>query len=299
MSGKPEDAAKRDVAALAAELAGQIASLSAFAGSGLASQGFTAARPGLSAGVPAYGGSRAMLENAARFVSPALPAGAALRPVKAALLRVLRIVTRDQTTFNSALLEALRGALLETEASLNGFASVSAEAREAARHAEAATVAARERLERVVTDLSDLSVRVGREAAARALAGRGFPSDPHREIREVGDHPLQALPRRDRRGLRVPRGLPRLRGHRGEAVEARLRLEQRPAQGLEKRGIERRLVPRDDPEDAQEGGLDGAQRGPGGEYGRHEARGVFQHRPRTRERGSPGRGTGARPRKSL
>src|SRR5450759_5575294 len=151
MSGKPEDAAKRDVAALAAELAGQIASLSAFAGSGLASQGFAEARPGSTAGAPAFTGPRTMLENAARFVSPVLPAGAALRPVKAALLRVLRIVTRDQTTFNSALLEALRG----------------------------------------------------------------------------------------------------------------------------------------------------AQRGPGGEHGRHEARGVFQHRPRTRERGSPGRGTGARPRESL
>ena len=57
-----------------------------------------------------------MLENAGRFVAPVLPAGAPLRPLKAALLRVLRIVTRDQTTFNSALLESLRGALLETEA---------------------------------------------------------------------------------------------------------------------------------------------------------------------------------------
>src|SRR5450756_827008 len=132
MSGKPEDAAKRDVAALAAELAGQIASLSAFAGSGLASQGFAGARPGSTAGAPAFTGPRTMLENAARFVSPVLPAGAALRPVKAALLRVLRIVTRDQTTFNSALLEALRGALLETEAKPLRLASVSAEARERA-----------------------------------------------------------------------------------------------------------------------------------------------------------------------
>src|SRR5450759_3913360 len=194
MSGKPEDAAKREVAALAAELAGQIASLSAFSGSGLGTLEPAATRHGSAPGVPSYVGPRAMMENAGRFVSPVLPAGAALRPVKAVLLRVLRIVTRDQTTFNSALLEAVRGALLETEASLNGFASVSAEAREAARHAEAATVAARERLERVVTDLSDLSVRVGREAAARESTGRGFPSGPHREIREVGDHPLQALP---------------------------------------------------------------------------------------------------------
>jgi 2-polyprenyl-3-methyl-5-hydroxy-6-metoxy-1,4-benzoquinol methylase len=116
MSGKPEDAAKRDVAALAAELAEQIASLAAFSGSGLAPANAPAARSGPSPGVPSYSGPRTMLENAGRFVAPVLPAGAPLRPLKAALLRVLRIVTRDQTTFNSALLESLRGALLETEA---------------------------------------------------------------------------------------------------------------------------------------------------------------------------------------
>ncbi|MEO8585055.1 MAG: class I SAM-dependent methyltransferase [Acidobacteriota bacterium] len=184
MSGKPVDASKRDVAALAAELVGQIASLSSFEGSGLVPRGFASSRPGstssASGGGPSYAGPRAMLENAGRFVSPALPAGAALRPLKAALLRVLRIVTRDQTTFNSALLEALRGALLETEASLDGFASVSAEAREAARHAESATLAARERLERVVADLSDLSMRVGREAAARESAGRDLGASQRR-----------------------------------------------------------------------------------------------------------------------
>ncbi|MGZ5380914.1 MAG: methyltransferase domain-containing protein [Thermoanaerobaculia bacterium] len=116
MSGKPEDAAKRDVAALAAELAEQIASLAAFSGSGLAPTNALASRSGPSPGVPSYSGPRTMLENAGRFVAPVLPASAPLRPLKAALLRVLRIVTRDQTTFNSALLESLRGALLETEA---------------------------------------------------------------------------------------------------------------------------------------------------------------------------------------
>lgn len=180
MSGKPEDAAKRDVAALAAELAGQIASLSAFAGSGLASQGLAGAHSGSTAGQPSYAGPRAMLENAARFVSPALPAGAALRPVKAALLRVLRIVTRDQTTFNSALLEALRGALLETEASLGALASASAEAGEAARRAEAATGVARERLERAVADLAAVSARVAREAVAREDAGRDLAASQRR-----------------------------------------------------------------------------------------------------------------------
>ena len=172
MSDKPEDAAKRDVEALAAELAGQIASLAAFAGSGLASPGFAGARPGTAAGVTSYAGPRTMLENAARFVSPVLPAGAALRPVKAALLRVLRIVTRDQTTFNSALLEALRGALNETEASLACLASVSAEAGEAARRTEAASGAARERLDRAVTELSAVSAGVAREAATWAASQR-------------------------------------------------------------------------------------------------------------------------------
>ncbi len=180
MSDKPEDAAKRDVAALAADLAGQIASLSAFAGSGLASHGFRGAPLGSTAGVPGYAGPRTMLENAGRFVSPVLPAGAALRPLKAALLRVLRIVTRDQTTFNSALLEALRGALVETEASLSGLASASKEAEEAARRAEAATGVATERLERAVADLSALSARVGREAAARENAGRDLAGSQRR-----------------------------------------------------------------------------------------------------------------------
>ena len=133
MSGKPEDAAKRDVAALAAELAEQIASLAAFSGSGLAPAKAPAARSGPSPGVPSYAGPRTMLENAGRFVAPVLPAGAALRPLKAALLRVLRIVTRDQTTFNSALLEALRGALLETEAGLRDLAAASREGASAPR----------------------------------------------------------------------------------------------------------------------------------------------------------------------
>jgi 2-polyprenyl-3-methyl-5-hydroxy-6-metoxy-1,4-benzoquinol methylase len=146
MSGKPEDAAKRDVAALAAELVGQIASLSAFSASGLAPGGAAQARPGSSPGAPSYAGPRAMLENAERFVAPVLPAGAALRPIKAALLRVLRIVTRDQTTFNSALLDALRGTLLETEAALRDLA-LAPEA--AARFAEQA--------------VADLSVRLDRE----------------------------------------------------------------------------------------------------------------------------------------
>ena len=56
-----------------------------------------------------------MLENGARHVAPLLPADAPARRLKALLLRALRIVTRDQTTFNSALLEALRIAFREIE----------------------------------------------------------------------------------------------------------------------------------------------------------------------------------------
>src|SRR5512143_805382 len=164
MSGKSEDAAKRDVAALAAELAQQITSLAAFSGSGLAPANASAVRSP-SPGLPSYAGPRAMLENAARFVAPVLPAGASLRPLKAALLRVLRIVTRDQTTFNSALLEALRGALLETEARVRELAAASRESAQRADEAKA-------RLDGAVADLSGLSARLARESKARESAGR-------------------------------------------------------------------------------------------------------------------------------
>jgi 2-polyprenyl-3-methyl-5-hydroxy-6-metoxy-1,4-benzoquinol methylase len=156
MSRKPEDAAKRDVAALAAELAEQITSLAAFSGSGLAPVNAPAPRSSPSPGVPSYAGPRAMLENAGRFVAPVLPAGADLRPLKAALLRVLRIVTRDQTTFNSALLESLRGALLETEAVLRQI-----------------TVTTRERDE-------DFAARLARESEARESAGRDLLASQRR-----------------------------------------------------------------------------------------------------------------------
>jgi 2-polyprenyl-3-methyl-5-hydroxy-6-metoxy-1,4-benzoquinol methylase len=188
MSGKPEDAAKRDIAALAAELAEQIASLAAFSGSGLAPTNAPAARSGPSPGVPSYAGPRTMLENAGRFVAPVLPAGAPLRPLKAALLRVLRIVTRDQTTFNSALLESLRGALLETEAGLRDLAAASREGaqraedfakeatarldgavREGAQHAEDFAKEATARLDAAVADLSGLSARL--DGAVADLSG--------------------------------------------------------------------------------------------------------------------------------
>lgn len=149
MSPNKDEAASRDVAALARDLVDQISAISASLSSGLeARPGGAPPAPG-AASAPAYEWPRTMLENAGRFVSPVLPADAALRPLKAAVLRLLRVVTRDQTAFNSALLEAVRGALLETEASLRGVSAAAEAARDASRRAEEA------------------AERVGAEAAAQ------------------------------------------------------------------------------------------------------------------------------------
>jgi SAM-dependent methyltransferase len=148
MSPNKDDAASRDVAALARDLVQQISAISSSLSSGLAGRSGASPAGGSGAG-PAYEWPRTMLENAGRFVSPVLPAGASLRPLKAAVLRLLRVVTRDQTTFNSALLEAVRGALLETEAALRGVAAAADAAGDASRRAEEA------------------AERVGAEAAAR------------------------------------------------------------------------------------------------------------------------------------
>ncbi|HSB62752.1 MAG TPA: methyltransferase domain-containing protein [Thermoanaerobaculia bacterium] len=194
MSGKPEDAAKRDVAALAAELAEQIASLAAFSGSGLAPTKAPAPRAGSSPGVPSYAGPRAMLENAGRFVAPVLPAGAPLRPLKAALLRILRIVTRDQTTFNSALLEALRGALLDTEAGLRDLAAAS---REGLRRTEDFVREATARLDGAAADLSGFSTRLARESKAREAAGQDLLASQRRldALEKDRDERAEALAR--------------------------------------------------------------------------------------------------------
>lgn len=76
-----------------------------------------------------------MLENGARYVSPHLPAEARYKAAKGLLLRALRIVTRDQTVFNSAVAESLRIAVREVEAALNATVAFSLEAREKARSA--------------------------------------------------------------------------------------------------------------------------------------------------------------------
>jgi hypothetical protein len=110
-----------DAAGLARELAAQLAALATPEPNSIAG---SRPRPRAGAGgAPSLAGPRAILENASRFVQPALPADARFRSVKELALRALRIVTRDQGVFNSAVHEALRTSLLEIEAALAGLAA--------------------------------------------------------------------------------------------------------------------------------------------------------------------------------
>jgi O-antigen chain-terminating methyltransferase len=173
MSPNKDEAAGRDVAALARDLVRQIGAISSSLSSGLeARAGALPAGPGAGAG-PAYEWPRALLENAGRFVSPVLPAETALRPLKAALLRLLRVVTRDQTTFNSAVLEAVRGALLETETALRDVSASAGAARDAARRAEeAACRVVAEAAVRLSEAVAALEARLEAEAGGRAAVER-------------------------------------------------------------------------------------------------------------------------------
>ncbi|MHB8800467.1 MAG: methyltransferase domain-containing protein [Thermoanaerobaculia bacterium] len=174
-----------DAAGLARELAAQLAALatpgpnappSARSGRGPAPRG-----------VPNLSGPRTILENASRFAQPVLPADAPFRSLKALVLRALRIVTRDQGVFNSALHEALRTALLEIEGALGALAQVQQETREEldakGRALSERTDAQEGRLEEVRAGLlaslgekesvlRDLVSRVAAEAGAREALGR-------------------------------------------------------------------------------------------------------------------------------
>ncbi len=110
-----------DAAGLARELAAQLAALATPEPSSPAG---SRQRPRAGAsGTPSLAGPRAILENASRFVQPSLPADARFRSMKELALRALRIVTRDQGVFNSAVHEALRTSLLEIEAAFVDVAS--------------------------------------------------------------------------------------------------------------------------------------------------------------------------------
>lgn len=171
-----------DAAGLARELAAQLAALATpepNAPSGARPRAGASSRGSVS-----LAGPRAILENAARFAQPVLPADASFRRLKALVLRALRIVTRDQGVFNSAVHEALRTALVETE---TAFAAREAERheleekiaearRDADRGAEAIrsdlAVLLRENEEKLRDGTTRLAGALEREAAARADLGR-------------------------------------------------------------------------------------------------------------------------------
>ena len=172
MSPNKDEAAGRDKAALARDLVRQIGAISSSLSSGLeARPGASSPGPGVGAG-PSYEWPRALLENAGRFVSPVLPAETALRPLKAAMLRLLRVVTRDQTTFNSAVLEAVRGALLETETALRDVSASAGAARDAARRAEEAGRVGAETAVRLSEAVAVLEARLETEAGHRGAVER-------------------------------------------------------------------------------------------------------------------------------
>ncbi len=185
---------RRDEAAgLARELAAQLAALATPEPNSTAG---SRPRPRAGAGgAPSLAGPRAILENASRFVQPALPADARFRSVKELALRALRIVTRDQGVFNSAVHEALRTSLLEIEAALAGVVAEQQETHRAlgeeveARHRglqdeveahrawleearEALLAAMDDRSGKLGDSIADLSRAVEREAGARESIGR-------------------------------------------------------------------------------------------------------------------------------
>lgn len=114
MTTKPRETGIADASALARDLVAEIAAIAT------PPPGLPATNAGARGRASGFtlDGPRAVLENGARFVAPVLPPEARLRGAKALLLRTLRIVTRDQTVFNSALLESVRTAYRELEAAL-------------------------------------------------------------------------------------------------------------------------------------------------------------------------------------
>ena len=143
---------------LAHELVDKLEAISTAAPSALQSKAHATNLEPLSGNVKfELGNPRVMLENAGRFIAPRLPAEASIRSVKALLLRVLRIVTRDQTAFNSVMVEAFRSALDEIE---NGSVRIDRALRE-----ESGTRASASRP--VVRSSSRASTRCARRTATR------------------------------------------------------------------------------------------------------------------------------------
>ncbi len=150
-----------DAAGLARELAAQLAALSTPEPNSPAPNR-SRPRAGTGGG-PSLAGPRTILENASRFVQPALPGDARFRSLKDLVLRALRIVTRDQGVFNSAIHEALRTSLLEIEAA---FADLALEHQ--ARHRELGEEVAAQRVRLEEARLALLSALDERDGDLRA-----------------------------------------------------------------------------------------------------------------------------------
>ncbi|MCC6133344.1 MAG: methyltransferase domain-containing protein [Acidobacteria bacterium] len=119
---KLHDSPSRSRASLVEEVARQLlfdleALQTPLPGGGLQQASSSASSPGQGQGVEPFSldGPRTVLEGGARYVAPFLPADARFRAAKSLILRSLRIITRDQSVFNSAVTEALRIALKEIE----------------------------------------------------------------------------------------------------------------------------------------------------------------------------------------
>jgi len=150
-----------------------------------------AAAPAPAPGAPprvSLAGPRAMVENGARFAAPVVPAGVRLFAAKKLLLRALRIVTRDQTVFNSAIAEALRTGLAEIEAALNAALADGAEARGLA-------AAAREEVSRGAAEAAERALADERARGRLEASLATADADLARRIAVVSDELSGALTR--------------------------------------------------------------------------------------------------------
>ena len=143
-------------------------------------------------------GPRRMLENGSRYVGPYLPGDARFRAAKALALRALRIVTRDQTVFNSALVESLRIAFRELEEEIRRgrqqAREVATEVREAEGRGERRVADAEGRLvARVDARTLALGTAIEKEGKARTELGSELLASEKRIDRlESGAEALQA-----------------------------------------------------------------------------------------------------------
>jgi len=169
MDSKSDDERSRgETAALARDLVDRLTALSAAAASGLDRSASPASRPAPAPSPADFSGPRAILENGSRFVSPYLPGDARMRAAKALLLRVLRIVTRDQAVFNSAVLEALRGSIDAAEAGFRHANGISARIEESLSRAESEFVSGLKPVREALASESAVRNALGAEVVAAA-----------------------------------------------------------------------------------------------------------------------------------